>query len=307
MVGRHSEGFQETLTIHTHNTVGVNLDLWHPAPPGTAATGSSMSPGRDTHPSKGTHKPFLGGGPHNLPAPHHAKDICPTSPLKPPLCGWGAGGHHIQTLLLQTSSTIWREGTPHPYPEGYALMTLTSSRGRSWELVSTMARRPSTPMPWHTLPKMLCFPSSHCAGPSVRKNWLPLVSGPALAIARIPAPVRHAEMSPHRWGYRGHATPQPRFQHDEGHVIPQGMLSHGPDLGIMENMSPQDWDPAGHHPMAVILGTCHSMVRFLGNLSPDRGVLVDISNNLFPLMSSPIMATSRIPVPAGHRPSVLAP
>lgn len=73
-------------------------------------------------------------------------------------------------------------------------MILTSSRGRSWALVSTMASLPSTAMPWDTLPKMLCFPSSHCAGASVRKNWLPLVSGPALAMAKMPAPATDRQM-----------------------------------------------------------------------------------------------------------------
>lgn len=59
--------------------------------------------------------------------------------------------------------------------------------------------------------------------------------------------------------------------------------------------------------MAVILGTCHSIARVLGNLLPDRGVLVEISNNLLPLVSSLILAITRIPVPAGQGPRVLAP
>lgn len=63
-----------------------------------------------------------------------------------------------------------------------------SSTGRSWLLVSTMPIRLRTPMPWQTLPNILCLPSSHCVGARVKKNWLPFVSGPALAMARIPAP-----------------------------------------------------------------------------------------------------------------------
>lgn len=59
--------------------------------------------------------------------------------------------------------------------------------------------------------------------------------------------------------------------------------------------------------MAVILGTCRSIARVLGNLLPDRGVLVEISNNLLPLVSSLILAITRIPVPAGQGPRVLAP
>jgi len=35
---------------------------------------------------------------------------------------------------------------------------------------------------------MACFPSSHWVGASVIKNWDPFVSGPELAIDKIPAP-----------------------------------------------------------------------------------------------------------------------
>lgn len=59
--------------------------------------------------------------------------------------------------------------------------------------------------------------------------------------------------------------------------------------------------------MAAILGTCHSVATVLGNLSPDGGILVDISKNLLPLVSSLILAITRIPVPAGQGPRVLAP
>uniref|UniRef100_A0A671QXL2 Transporter n=1 Tax=Sinocyclocheilus anshuiensis TaxID=1608454 RepID=A0A671QXL2_9TELE len=43
--------------------------------------------------------------------------------------------------------------------------------------------------------EVVCFPSSHCVGANVRKNWLPFVSGPALAIARIPAPTKYINKS----------------------------------------------------------------------------------------------------------------
>lgn len=75
------------------------------------------------------------------------------------------------------------------------LRILISSIGRSWLLVSTMPMRFRTPMPWQTRPNILCLPSSHCVGASVRKNWLPFVSGPALAIARIPAPTIQANFN----------------------------------------------------------------------------------------------------------------
>jgi hypothetical protein len=40
-----------------------------------------------------------------------------------------------------------------------------------------------------TLPKIVCLPSSQGVGASVMKNCEPLVSGPLLALLRIPAPV----------------------------------------------------------------------------------------------------------------------
>ena len=43
-------------------------------------------------------------------------------------------------------------------------------------------------MPELTRPNMVCFPSSHCVGASVKKNWEPLESGPLFAIDKIPAP-----------------------------------------------------------------------------------------------------------------------
>lgn len=39
------------------------------------------------------------------------------------------------------------------------------------------------------LPKIVCFPSSHCVGANVIKNCDPLVSGPELAIDTTPAPI----------------------------------------------------------------------------------------------------------------------
>lgn len=96
---------------------------------------------------------------------------------------------HLQTGLLGPSQKTWVcPRGQQVYPEGYALMIFTSSTGRSWEFVSTIPTRFTMPIPWHTRPKMVCLPSSHWVGARVTKNWLPLVSGPALAIARIPAP-----------------------------------------------------------------------------------------------------------------------
>merc|ERR1739844_689295 len=44
-------------------------------------------------------------------------------------------------------------------------------------------------IPSLTAPKTTCFPSNHCVFTVQRKNWDPLVLGPALAIERIPASV----------------------------------------------------------------------------------------------------------------------
>lgn len=38
------------------------------------------------------------------------------------------------------------------------------------------------------IPNIVCFPSSHCVGASVIKNWEPFVFGPEFAIDNIPAP-----------------------------------------------------------------------------------------------------------------------
>ena len=38
------------------------------------------------------------------------------------------------------------------------------------------------------IPNIACFPSSHCVGASVIKNWEPFVFGPEFAMDNIPAP-----------------------------------------------------------------------------------------------------------------------
>jgi hypothetical protein len=37
-------------------------------------------------------------------------------------------------------------------------------------------------------PNIVCFPSSHCVGASVIKNWEPFVFGPEFAMDNVPAP-----------------------------------------------------------------------------------------------------------------------
>jgi hypothetical protein len=44
----------------------------------------------------------------------------------------------------------------------------------------------STSLPLTTLPNTVCFPSSQGQGMNVRKNYDPLVLGPALAIDNSP-------------------------------------------------------------------------------------------------------------------------
>ncbi len=55
--------------------------------------------------------------------------------------------------------------------------------------------------PSTVLPKMLCFPSSQGVGTKVKKNWLPSVFGPALAIERSPGVLcfTDGENSPPYW------------------------------------------------------------------------------------------------------------
>lgn len=65
----------------------------------------------------------------------------------------------------------------------------TLSTGRSFLSVSTIPIRFTTCIPVYTLPNIACFPSNHCVGANVMKNCEPFVSGPELAIERIPAPV----------------------------------------------------------------------------------------------------------------------
>jgi len=49
------------------------------------------------------------------------------------------------------------------------------------------------------IPKIACFPSSHCVGASVIKNWDPFVFGPEFAMDNIPAPKSeiHTMLDPH--------------------------------------------------------------------------------------------------------------
>src|ERR1017187_7739947 len=54
-------------------------------------------------------------------------------------------------------------------------------------IVSPLTILLTTSWPSTTWPKTVCLPSSQAVSLWVMKNWLPLVSGPALAIERVPA------------------------------------------------------------------------------------------------------------------------
>jgi hypothetical protein len=58
-----------------------------------------------------------------------------------------------------------------------------------WGLLPTFSIFRTTSIPSMTEPKTTCLPSSHCVFSVQRKNWLPLVAGPALAMERIPGPL----------------------------------------------------------------------------------------------------------------------
>jgi hypothetical protein len=65
---------------------------------------------------------------------------------------------------------------------------VTGARGRSMGPVGTSAMAWTTSIPSRTRPKIeYCFGSRCPFGPATMKNWLPLVWGPALAMARVPS------------------------------------------------------------------------------------------------------------------------
>lgn len=65
-----------------------------------------------------------------------------------------------------------------------------SSVGRSLLSVSTSPTLWTTFIPELIRPNMVCFPSNHWVGTRVIKNWLPFVSGPLLAMDKMPAPAK---------------------------------------------------------------------------------------------------------------------
>lgn len=60
------------------------------------------------------------------------------------------------------------------------------SYGLSCLLRGTLSIACTTSMPRITRPKIVCLPFSHAHGAQVMKNWLPLVHGPAFAMASTP-------------------------------------------------------------------------------------------------------------------------
>merc|ERR1712176_1735883 len=56
-------------------------------------------------------------------------------------------------------------------------------------LLPTPSTARTTSIPLTTLPNTTCLPSNHAVLATHRKNWLPLVPGPAFAIESTPGPV----------------------------------------------------------------------------------------------------------------------
>lgn len=139
----------------------------------------------------------------------------------------------IYHTLVAESSTLDPTKTPAHHPSyasssstTFALTIFTSSTGLSASPVFTSPSLLTTPIPLLTLPNTACFPSSHGAGASVTKNWLPLVSLPELAIERTPAPVCR------RAGWISSAKGEP--QHEvPPRPVPVGSPACSMKLGIM--------------------------------------------------------------------------
>src|SRR5580704_3308760 len=94
------------------------------------------------------------------------------------MLGAGAGG----------AGGIGSTGMGWPSRTIVTLLRTTSVRGLSLELRSMCVMLVTRSTLWVShWPKMVYLPSSSCWGVSVMKNWVPLVLGPALAMARRPA------------------------------------------------------------------------------------------------------------------------
>jgi hypothetical protein len=78
----------------------------------------------------------------------------------------------LRSMLTSVSCSALRQAL-QPYRDhstGRARRILTSVVGRSLASVCTLPRRLMTLMPLHTLPKIVCLPSSHGVGARVTKN-----------------------------------------------------------------------------------------------------------------------------------------
>jgi Asp-tRNA(Asn)/Glu-tRNA(Gln) amidotransferase A subunit family amidase len=96
-----------------------------------------------------------------------------------------------RVALAYEQATEWKDRHPALKGEGFrSIVTFfisTGVTGRSFRSTCTAPIFCTTSMPDTTAPKTECLRSRCGVGPSVMKNWLPLVFGPALAIERMPA------------------------------------------------------------------------------------------------------------------------
>src|SRR5271156_452499 len=112
----------------------------------------------------------------SVPVPHHwqqfaqPEDSAPSLRLNPALRK--AGGRLQVDYATRSMRTLF---------------SVTGVRGRSLESRGTLEILSAISWPSTTSPKIECLLSSQGVAATVRKNWLPLVPGPALAIESLPA------------------------------------------------------------------------------------------------------------------------
>lgn len=88
----------------------------------------------------------------------------------------------VESLFLLVHG-LYGTAVGHDYSVIVTFMISTFLNGRSPLSVGTVPMMSTISMPFTTLPKTLCLPSSHVVSSAwTMKNWLPLVFGPAFAI-----------------------------------------------------------------------------------------------------------------------------
>src|SRR5688572_21060750 len=104
------------------------------------------------------------------------------------------GGQPAQLFVDDRQECVDRPIVGHHATRSIVTLFITTGvTGRSCRPVATPPIRCTTSSPSTTSPKTEWRLSRCGVGPSVMKNWLPLVFGPALAIDRMPALVWRSE------------------------------------------------------------------------------------------------------------------